>query len=376
MENQAWEQIVWNKIDAKLEKVAQRSANKIPYTTLENGVHDDLQHTHLTWWTNGFWPALLWLLYGATQKEVYLKSAQSAQKILHGGFENYDDLHHDVGFMWHISSGAQYRLTGDKKARLEALYAANLLAGRYNANGEYLRAWNLHEDGVDNRGWAIIDCMMNIPLLYWASEEKDDPRFAFIAKKHADKTIAYHVRHDGSVRHIVEYDYMTGEYLKEYGGQGYAEGSAWSRGQAWALYGFVLSYQYTKEEKYLDTAKQVANYFISSVCKDWLPRCDFRSPAQPVIYDSTAGAIAACGLLELAGCVDANAAAHYHYAAVQILQAMEAKFCDWDENTDAILGMGTERYHGEKGRHIPIVYGDFFFVEAIAKLCNKPQKNW
>ena len=314
--------------------------------------------------------------HGATKKDVYLKSAESSQEILRGAFEQYDGLHHDVGFMWHISSGVQYRLTGDKKARLEGLYAANLLAGRFNADGGYIRAWNYNNDNIDNRGWAIIDCMMNIPLLYWASEETGDPRFASVAKKHADKTRLHHVRPDASVRHIVEYSPVTGEFVAEYGGQGYGEGSSWSRGQAWGLYGFVLSYIYTKDERYLDTAKQIANYFIASVCMDWLPRCDFRSPLAPVIYDSTAGAIAACGLLELANCVDENNGVYFKNAAVRILKAMEVEFCDWDIKSDAILQMGTERYHGEGGRHIPIIYGDFFFVEAIAKLCGNWERSW
>jgi unsaturated chondroitin disaccharide hydrolase len=370
-----WADNIWAKIDTKMKKVAQRSENKLPYTTL-NGVHNDLSESNITWWTNGFWPALMWLLYADTKNEQYAKSAKSAQVLLHKAFEHYDGLHHDVGFMWHISSGMEYRLTGDKSARLEAMYAANVLAGRYNAVGEYIRAWNNHDNEHNTEGWAIIDCMMNIPLLYWASEEFKDKRFATIAVKHANKTLQHHVRTDGSVRHIVEYDTQTGDFVKEYGGQGYAEGSSWSRGQAWGLYGFVLSYLYTKDEKYLDTAKRIAQYFISCVCNDWLPRCDFRSPIQPTIYDSTAGAIAACGLLELAGCVEEYSAEPYKFAALQMLQAMEREFCDWDEATDAILTNGTERYHAEKGRHIPIVYGDFFFTEAIYKLRGNTQRSW
>lgn len=371
-----WVNEVWNKLDKKLEKVCVRSAEKIPYTTDENGVHDDMRQKDITWWTNGFWPGLLWLMYGATKKECYQKSAQTAQKNLRQAFEKYDGLHHDVGFMWHISSGTQYRLTADPTARLEAMYAANLLAGRYNADAGYIRAWNDHGDGTDNTGWAIIDCMMNIPLLYWASQETKDPRFASIAKKHADKTMQFHVREDGSVRHIVEYDPITGEFVKEYGGQGYAEGSSWSRGQTWALYGFALSFRYTGKEEYLNTAKKVAQYFISCVCGNWKVVCDFRSPAQPVIYDTTAAAIAACGLLELAKLVPELEANTYRSAAEHLLKVLAEEFCDWNENTDAILLMGTERYHSNVGRHIPIIYGDFFFTEAISKLMGFEQKNW
>lgn len=367
---------VWRKLDRKLEQVCVRSMEKIPYTTDQNGVHDDMQSKDITWWTNGFWPGLLWMMYGATQKQCYKESAEAAQKNLRKAFEQYDGLHHDVGFMWHISSGAQYRLTGNKTAQTEAFYAANLLAGRYNADGEYIRAWNDHGDGTDNTGWAIIDCMMNIPLLYWASEKTKDPRFASIAKRHADKTMRFHVREDGSVRHIVEYDPKTGEFIREYAGQGYAEGSSWSRGQAWALYGFALSFRYTGKTDYLNTAKKVAQYFISCVCNDWRVVCDFRSPSEPVIYDSTAAAIAACGLLELADLVPEWEAKVYRSAAENLLTVLEREFCDWDERTDAVLQMGTERYHSDVGRHIPIIYGDFFFAEAIIRQMGLVQKTW
>lgn len=376
MNDSIWAQQIWERIDTKLEQVAPRSADKLPYTTDGQGIHDDRKTSDITWWTNGFWPGLLWMMYGSTGNAVYCTAAETAQANLRQAFEEYDGLHHDVGFMWHISSGVQYRLTGDLQARREALYAASLLAARYNADGGYLRAWNDNGDGVDNRGWAIIDCMMNIPLLYWASQEKNDPRFASIARRHADKTLAWHLRPDGSARHIVEYDPADGSFLREHGGQGYGEGSSWSRGQAWALYGFTLSWLYTRDVRYLDAAKRCAQYFISCVCTDWLPRCDFRAPETPVIYDSTAGAIAACGLLELSACLEKYEGETYRRAAVRMLQAMEEKFCDWQLSTDAILGMGTERYHSDHGRHIPIIYGDYFFVEAIGKLSGHWSRGW
>jgi unsaturated chondroitin disaccharide hydrolase len=370
-----WAEKIFEKIDAKLQKTAIRSSDKLPYTAV-NGIHDDKSRSDITWWTNGFWPGLLWMMYGATDNRLYRESAEKTQKLLHCAFEHYDGLHHDVGFMWHISSGLQYRLTGDQKARMEALYAANLLAGRFNAAGGYLRAWNSKPGEQDNRGWAIIDCMMNITLLYWASRETGDERFASIAKCHADKTMNCHVREDGSVRHIVEYDPASGTFIKEYGGQGYGTGSSWSRGQAWGIYGFALSYYYTGDERYLNTAKKIAHYFISCVCSDWLPRCDFRAPEDPVIYDSTAGAIASCGFLTIAEEVPENEKALYYTAAVRLLQAMETHFCDWSTESDAILKMGTERYNGESGRHIPIIYGDYFLIQAILKLCGREPQCW
>ena len=215
---------------------------------------------------------------------------------------------------------------------------------------------------------------MNLPLLYWASEEKGDDRFKRIAMAHADTAIRTHLRPDGSVAHIVEHDRETGEVVKTYGGQGIAEGSSWSRGQAWALYGFTLSYIHTGEERYLNAAKQVANYFISNVCDDWLPRVDFRAPEEPVMYDSTAGACAACGLLELAKLLPEGEGGMYANAAVNMLRAMGDKFCNFDPATDDMLGYGTIRYpadgvmKGDPGVHISIIYGDMFYTEAVLKL--------
>src|SRR5699024_3195549 len=129
-------------------------------------------------------------------------------------------------------------------------------------------------------------------------------------------------------------------------GQGYQKGSSWSRGQAWGLYGFTISYEYTKDIRYLDAAKRIANYFISCVSSnDWIPLCDFRAPAEPVIYDSTAGAIAASGLIELSRCVAEEERELYWQASVKLLSALEKKFCNWKEDEDGILMMGTERYH-------------------------------
>lgn len=370
-----WINETWNRIEKKMQKTAERSFQKLPYMAVD-GIYDDKSKTDITWWTNGFWPAMLLLLYKDTGKMIYLDTARQGEELLAGAFEEYDGLHHDVGFMWHISSGMDYRLTGDKKSRLRALYAANVLAGRFNPAGGYIRAWNNPDSVIDQKGWAIIDCMMNLPLLYWASEECKDERFASIARLHADKTMEHHIRNDGSVRHIVEYDPANGSFVREYGGQGYGEGSSWSRGQAWGLYGFALSYMHTKKPEYLDTAKKIAHYFISCTYDDWLPRCDFRSPDVPVIRDSTAGMIAACGLLELSHCVCDTEKELYHKAAIRLLKAAEQTQCDWNEDSDGILGMGTERYHGIEGRHMSIIYGDYFLVEAIYKLRGNDSCSW
>lgn len=354
----------WEKLDNKLSITAVSSYDKLPYTTI-NGVHDDKKESDIGWWTNGFWPALMMLMYVGTKKEQYLKTCRNGMDIMDKALMDYDALHHDVGFMWNISSGMDYRVTGDTKQRNRFLVAANHLMGRFNHDAEFIRAWNDWGNPA-HRGWAIIDCMMNIPLLYRATEEIKDNRYAMVANVHADKTMKYHIRPDGSCNHINEYNPLTGEFVKAHGGQGYDDNSSWSRGQAWALYGFALAYRYTKNEEYLNTAKRVAHYFISCCQKtDWLPLCDFRQPAEPVLYDTTASACAACGLLEIADYVDENEKSLYTDAAFNMLVALE-KECDWSEEEESILQKGTEAYN--RGHHMPIIYGDYFFAEAIYRL--------
>ncbi|MBO5240540.1 MAG: glycoside hydrolase family 88 protein [Clostridia bacterium] len=362
--NQQWIEKTWGKLDEKLSRTAVKSRYKLPYTTV-NGEHDDKsQDKAVLCWTNGFWGGLMWQMYVGTGKECYKITAEESEKLLDNAFHYVDSLHHDVGFMWHITSGVNYRLTGNAASKNRNLLAAMSLSSRYNVDGNYIRAWN-----ADRIGWTIIDCMMNINQLYWASEEIGDPRFKRVAMRHADMTMRDHVRADGSVNHIVVHDTEKADTVLEVkAGQGYSETSCWSRGASWALYGFILSYIHTKAERYLQTAKKVADYFVAETEKTaWLPRLDFRQPEEPLYYDSTAGAIAACGLIELAKNVESEEEKEkYLSAAINILKAMESSWCNWSKNEDSILQMGSERY--TKGIHMPIIYGDYFFAEAILKL--------
>lgn len=363
-----WVDEVWKKVEKKLERTAPSVGDSFfPYTT-ENGKFINPYDGNLPeWWTNGFWTGILWRMYEITQKPMYREYAEKLEEKLDAVIEDFEILHHDVGFMWLLSGVADYRLTGNSKSRKRGLHAASTLAGRFNPNGNFIRAWNTNSAGDHNVGWAIIDSMMNIPLLYWAGEETKDPRFKGIAQRHADTLMKYAVRPDGSVKHILEFDPETGEYLKNHTGQSYEENASWSRGQAWALYGFVLSYIHTGREEYLNTAKSVAHYFIANLQRDWVPPCDFRSPKIPAYKDTTAGVCAACGLLELAGAVPEYEKELYANAAVEILKDTEKRYCDWSEDEDSIVQYGTEAYHfGAK--NIPIIYGDYFFIEALLKL--------
>ena len=364
------------KIKEKLSFVAERSVHKVPYSS-KDGVFDDWTN-NIAWWTNGFWGGILWQLYHVTKNELYRESAQELEEKLDATLMSPEDMDHDSGFRWLLTSGANFRETGEAKSYQRTSLAACNMAGRFTPAGNFNRAWNdwaNTEKRGENAGVAIIDCMMNLPLLYWASEQTKDPRFYHIAVRHADTVIKHFIREDGSVIHIGEFDPYTGEFLRSIGGQGYAHGSSWTRGQAWAIYGFALSYRHTKKEKYLDCAQKIADYFISNIPQSGLIPVDFCQPEDCTFEDSTAAAIAACGMLEIAKSVGGSEENPYHQEALRLLRALYENRCDWLPKTDAIVQKCTAAYH-DKEHEFTIIYGDYFFIEAIWKLTRQELFLW
>lgn len=373
-----WKQAneISEKIKKKMKVVAQRSRHKIPYTTVD-GVFDDKSGEQICWWTNGFWGGMMWQLYHATGDSLYREIAEESEEKLDTNLMISQGMDHDSGFRWLPTAVADYRVTGNEASKNRGLLAANDLAGRFNPVGRFIRAWNAwsKEDKVNRAGWAIIDCMMNLPLLYWAADVLDDPRFLHIATMHADTAEKYFIRPDGSVNHIVSFNPMTGEYIESFGGQGCEVGSSWTRGQAWALYGFTLSYIHTKNERYLNAAKRVAHYFLANIPADGLIPVDFRQPADCTWEDSTAAAIAACGLLELEKYVGESEKPLFGNAAVKLLSALADKRCRFDEDCDNLLEKCTAAYH-DKDHEFSIIYGDYYFIEAIWKLTGQELFIW
>ena len=322
-----------------------------------------------SWWTGGFWPGLMWQLYAASGDDWFRGEALRAEELLIAELRAFEKLNHDVGFMYLLSSGAHFKLLGDEQARTDALHAASLLMGRFNPAG-YIRAWN----GPEQVGYAIIDCLMNLSLLFWASEMTGDPRFAHVARIHADTTLKAFVRPDGSVCHIVEFDPETGAMAREHGGQGYAEGTAWSRGQAWALYGFALAYENTRDGRYLEASRRVASFFMDHIRPDGLTDCDFLQPASSERIDNIAGACAACGLIELNRITGEDV---YLTAAEKLLDGLIDHCCDFSKDSCGLLTKCTASYHDDAaGVHTNIVYGDYFFIEALAKLAGTDPMLW
>lgn len=363
---------IFEKIDKKLQLECQRVGDKIPYTTQDGLYKIDMREEDLSFWTNGFWAGMLWQMYHATGNPLYRETAEKSETAFDKALQDFEGLHHDLGFQFLHTAVADYRLTGNPKSRVRGLHAANLLAGRFNPAGGFIRAWNL-----DRTGWFIIDCLMNIPLLFWAADQLKDPRYEYIANTHANTAMRILVRADGSCNHIAICDPKTGELQELPGGQGYASGSSWSRGQAWAIYGFSLAYLHTGNKEYLDTAKKAAHYFIANVASTgYVSLSDFRAPKEPVYWDTTATACAACGLLQIAGMVPEYEKALYYDNAVKMLMALNERYCSWDMDKDSIVQMGTVTYGRLRDTHIPIIYGDYFFVEGILRLMDKHFMIW
>ena len=367
-----WAGKIAEKIYEKMKMSAERSRDKIPYLTVD-GIFDDWSN-RIDWWTNGFYGGQLWQLYHAYGDEIFRQVAENIENKLDESLMHYMGMDHDSGFKWLLTAVADYKLTANEASKNRALLAASNLAGRFNPAGRFIRAWNDAGDG-GTAGWAIIDCMMNLPLLYWASEETHDPRFYQIARAHADTAQRAFVRENGSVNHIVQFDVNTGEVVGTLGGQGKEIGSSWTRGQGWAIYGFALSYRHTGEKSYLETAKKVAAYFASCIPESGLIPVDFCQDEGLDWEDSTAAAIAACGMLEIASHVPENEKLFYHETAVKLLRTLEEKRCRWDTDADYIVENGSVTYHDEK-HNFPIVYGDYYFTEAIFKLCSREWFMW
>lgn len=362
---------IYRRLRAKLAAERDNMGERIPYMAVD-GIYADMGKDSINWWTNGFWPGIMWQMYHADGEERFRQEAFRVEERLEEAFANYGKLDHDVGFLWLHTSVARFRLTGEADARTRGLRAADVLLSRFCSKGQYIRAWN-----PPQKSGMIIDCLMNLPLLYWAEKETGQEKYGSAARAHLETAMKYLLRQDGSSNHIAEFSEETGEVTALPGGQGYKEGSSWSRGQAWAVYGLALSYGYTGKEEVLSRAKAAAHYFIANVAQTgYVSVIDFRAPLHPLFYDASAAACAACGLLELARHVGEHEKPLYRKAAYCIFQALTKDFCDFSLETEGILQKSSAKYHRESDREKSIIYGDYFLVELVLRLCEKGFMIW
>jgi unsaturated chondroitin disaccharide hydrolase len=369
-----WADEAWNKALNKTLSNSERIGAEFPHAS--QGGRYILETP--SWWTAGFWPGMLWQLYAGSGEAGLRQLAEQCEARLDDVLNAYEKLDHDLGFMWILTSVASYKLTGNTESRTRALKAANYLMGRFNLKGRYIRAWNPWREGEDNSGVAIIDCCMNMSLLFWASAETGDPRYRHVAEAHMDTVLEHFIRPDGSVYHIVNFDPHTGEVAEFRGGQGYAPESAWSRGAAWAIYGLALAYHHTGNKDYLYASQKVAHFFLTRLPEDQVPQWDFRAPAEiGDLRDSSAGSCAASGLLLLATLVDDVEASVYKTGAERILESLFRNYGTWDNpDEEGLLLHGTSNYPENRNIDVPLIYGDFFYVEALARLKGKGPFYW
>ncbi len=323
-------------------------------------------------WTGSFWTGMVWLAYEVTGDERYRAAAESQLPSYQRRVEERIAIDtHDLGFLYSLSAVAAYRITGNEEAKRFALLAADLLAQRYFPEAEIIQAWGDLGD-PEQRGRMIIDCLMNLPLLYWASEVTGDNRYASMARRHAQQSANYLVRADDTTYHTYYMDPRTGD--PRYGNthQGYADDSCWARGQAWGIYGFMLSYAYTEDEKFIRTAKRLADYFLTRLPEDGIVYWDLIfMDGDEQERDSSAAAIAVCGLLELAKRLpDADPdKARYANAAAAMLTALTDRYATKGHpDADGLLLHGV--YNKPRGWGIDesTIWGDYFYFEALVRL--------
>ena len=332
-------------------------------------------------WTTGFFTGELWLSYEnlpeGKAKERFLQEALSQVDSFLERIERHDDVdHHDMGFLYSPSCVAAYRLTGCAKGRKAAVLAADQLITRFQEKGKFLQAWG--EMGAADNYRFIIDCLLNLPLLYWACEETGKEVYRDIAQQHIQTAMSYVIRDDGSTWHTVFMNPVTGEFDHGATCQGYKDGSAWARGQAWGIYGTAVAYKYTKREEYFACFRRIASYFISHLPQDLCPFWDLtfgdgdegREPR-----DSSSAVIAACGMLEMSKYLTGADGVYYRSAAKRLLHAMVSHY----QSVDGKEAEG-QLLHGTYSKKSPyntctqegvdecVIWGDYFFMEALQRV--------
>ncbi|UQZ37387.1 glucuronyl hydrolase [Paenibacillus sp. PK3_47] len=328
--------------------------------------------TDQTDWTEGFWSGILWLSYEYSKDpEIYaaaVKTVDSFRKRM----EAQQALdHHDIGFLYSLSAKARWIAEQDETSRQLALQAADVLMQRWRPASRIFQAWGPEAD-PDNGGRIIIDCLMNLPLLYFAAEQTGDRRYAECATIHAEKSRRFLVRGDDSSYHTFYFDQENGNAIRGGTAQGYQDGSTWTRGQAWGVYGFALAYRYTREERFLETSRRLALHFLEHLPSDHVAYWDFEAPQEEGSpRDSSASAIFVCGVLEL---LEHLPESHPNRALLgeAVQRSMDSLagnyFTAGDLSEEGFLRHGSYSVRGNSSPDDFMIWGDYFFLEALLRL--------
>lgn len=325
-------------------------------------------------WCGGFWDGCLWYDYALTGNEDVLMSAtETARRMAYLTTRPVFD--HDLGFLTITSLLNGYRFSPDADVREEfqraLLICADSLTTLYNPQVGTLLSWPRHVRDYGGHN-TIMDNMINLELLFWASEQSPitNHKYFSIARSHADTTMAYHFREDGTCFHVAVYDTLTGAHLYNCTHQGLADSSVWARGQAWAIYGYTMVYRYTRDEKYLHFAERVTDAYLARLPEDGVPYWDFCDPRIPdAPRDASAAAIVASALYELSDYVSGEQRARYRTAADHTMHSLSTDYLAPD-NSPAILAHSTGHHPAGSEIDASIIYADYYYLEALYRQQN------
>ncbi len=329
-------------------------------------------------WIEGFWTGMVWLCYEYSEDED-LRMQANAQ------IDSFDRRltakhcleHHDIGFLYGLSALAGWIVEADERHRALALRAADHLLGRWREAAGLIQAWGPEGD-PENGGRIIIDCLMNLPLLYWASGATGDPRYAEIATRHAELSRKFLVRGDDSSYHTFYFD-GSGNSLRGGTHQGHRDGSTWTRGQAWGIYGFALSYRYTGNKDFLETSKRLAAYFIERIPADGIVYWDFDVPVTcSTSRDSSASATAACGMLELLEHLPPAdpLRPRLEDAVMLTMTALVESSLGMAQEDEGLIDHGSYHVRGDYGLDGYMIWGDYYYLEALLRLEKRIPGYW
>ena len=329
-------------------------------------------------WTDGFWTGLLWLAYEVTNDDKYKELAnKNVQSFLYRVENDIEIDHHDLGFLYSPSCVAAAKLTGNEDAHKAAILAANKLLTRWQPKAEFLQAWG-PMDSKDHYRF-IIDCMLNVPLLYWASEETGDSKYKEIAQKHFNTTCNNIIREDGSAFHTFYMNPETGGPDHGATRQGYSDDSSWARGQAWGIYGIPLNMRYLKDTSYMDIWHSMVCYFLNRLPEDSICYWDLIfGDGDDQSRDSSAAAAACCGILEALPMLDDGEFKDVCLGAeTTMLRSLINNYTsDEHEQLSPILYHGVYSWHSGKGVDEGNIWGDYYFMEALVRNSKKWNPYW
>ena len=317
-------------------------------------------------WTSGFFPGVLWYMYEYTQDEFWKQKAIDFTSPIER--EKTNGGTHDMGFKVFCSFGNGYRLTKNEEYKNIILESAGTLITRYKENVGCIRSWDHNSDK-----WqcpVIIDNMMNLELLFWAFKESGDSTFYNVAVNHAKTTMKNHFRPDYSTYHVIDYDTITGQILNKHTHQGYSHESAWSRGQAWGLYGYTMCYRETGIPEFLELAKKIADFMFvnENIPEDLIPYWDYNAPDIPNSpRDVSAATISACALYELSTYDNANAVQYKKWADTILENTAKNYRASLNKDRGFLLLRSTGHAPHNYEIDVPIIYADYYFIEALLK---------